>query len=356
MRFLNKNLLYFGMIICPQFAVAQDIKGISFSHENWEVYCSNIGTCRAAGYSEYDEVDHPATILLVRKAGANQQVSAEFALSGDESELAKKVIKNIHFYVNEKDLGLVVSEQSNLPITGTLTQIQTNNLLKYANQSAKIEFKNNDYRWIISDKGMTASLLKMDDFQKRLGTTGALVKKGQKDESNVLKPQIKLIVKKVKTSNKPYLTLTPKSKQYKPVLDTLMQSKPKPEDDIDSCEGNVGEDGSNQNINLYHLTNHKVLASMLCWRAAYNEGYGMWVLDESLKGKANFITNIASGFEDSTIDSFQKGRGIGDCISTSNWVWDGQQFVKTQDMWTGMCIGIAAGGVWQLDRIESIVK
>ncbi|MES0382920.1 hypothetical protein AB0862_034220, partial [Acinetobacter baumannii] len=26
------------------------------------------------------------------------------------------------------------------------------------------------------------------------------------------------------------------------------------------------------------------------------------------------------------------------------------------DMWTGMCKGLAAGGVWELDRIESVVK
>ncbi|MGK7828972.1 hypothetical protein ACSRC8_06285, partial [Acinetobacter baumannii] len=27
-----------------------------------------------------------------------------------------------------------------------------------------------------------------------------------------------------------------------------------------------------------------------------------------------------------------------------------------KDMWTGMCNGLAAGGVWELDRIESVVK
>ena len=30
--------------------------------------------------------------------------------------------------------------------------------------------------------------------------------------------------------------------------------------------------------------------------------------------------------------------------------------VTTKDMWTGMCKGLAAGGVWELDQIEAVVK
>ena len=98
------------------------------------------------------------------------------------------------------------------------------------------------------------------------------------------------------------------------------------------------------------------MATTLCWRAAYNEGYGMWVLDASLKGPATFITETASDFSEGHIYSAQKGRGIGDCWAIAEWVWNGQQFVQTVDRWTGMCKGLAAGGVWDLDQIEAVVK
>jgi len=94
----------------------------------------------------------------------------------------------------------------------------------------------------------------------------------------------------------------------------------------------------------------------LCWRGAYNEGSGAWVLDESLTTKPNFVTEHASEFYAGIISSSQKGRGIGDCWSSDEWVWDGQKFVHTKDMWTGMCKGLAAGGVWELDQVEAIVK
>ncbi|MDI9658247.1 DUF1176 domain-containing protein, partial [Acinetobacter baumannii] len=46
----------------------------------------------------------------------------------------------------------------------------------------------------------------------------------------------------------------------------------------------------------------------------------------------------------------------GDCWASEAWVWAGKSFVHTKVMWTGMCNGLAAGGVWELDRIDSVVK
>ena len=80
------------------------------------------------------------------------------------------------------------------------------------------------------------------------------------------------------------------------------------------------------------------------------------MLDESVAGIAIFVTEHASDFGEEISSSSQKGRGIGVSWSSNEWVWDGQKFVHTKDMWTGMCKGLAAGGVWELDLIESVVK
>ncbi|MCH7329790.1 DUF1176 domain-containing protein [Acinetobacter modestus] len=336
---------------------AQEIKGISFSHQDWEIYCSNTGTCRAAGYQNEDGKNEPASVLLTRKAGAKQTVSAEFALANFEQEsLPAAKLQNIHFYVNGNDLGQVSVDGTEFPIMGKLSTNQVNGLLQQAKQKTDIVFKNSNVQWQISDAGMTASLLKMDDFQKRIGTVGALIKKGNADESKVLTAQPKLVVKKVKTADKPYLTLQPKTKQYQSVYPLLMAAQPIPKEE-GFCEGIYNGDGTeSQPIELYKLSNNKVLAMTLCWRAAYNEGYGAWVLDQSLTGKATLVTEHASDFGLGVMSSAQKGRGIGDCWSSDEWVWDGQKFVHTKDMWAGMCKGLAAGGVWELDKIEAIVK
>ncbi|MCE1270032.1 MAG: DUF1176 domain-containing protein [Acinetobacter sp.] len=345
------------LFVMSSTSFAQEIKGISFSHQDWEIYCSNTGTCRAAGYQNEEGQNEPVSLLLTRQAGAKQVVSAAFALANfEEQSLPAVKLKNIHFYVNGKDLGQVAVDGADFPIMGKLSANQVNGLLQQAKQKTEIVFKNANLHWQISDKGMTAVLLKMDDFQKRIGTVGALIKKGKADESTVLAAQPKFTVKQIKTSSKPYLTLRPTDKRYAALYQNLMAAQPIPKQE-GFCEGAYdGKQTAPQAIDLYKLTNKKVLAATLCWRGAYNEGYGAWVLDESLANKATFVTEHSSEFYNGILSSSQKGRGIGDCWSSDEWVWDGQRFVHTLDRWTGMCRGLAAGGVWDLDQIEAIVK
>lgn len=355
-----KNLLSGCCLVAmSSVAVAQEIKGIAFFHQNWEMYCSNTGTCRAAGYQADAAGDNPASLLLTRQAGAKQAVTAKFALAlYDEQSIPAHKLKNIRFYLNGKDLGQVTVDGNESPLMGKLSASQVTALLQQAQQKSEIVFKNASFQWQISDAGMTATLLKMDDFQKRVGTVGALVKKGKGDESKVLKAQPKRVIKRVNTATEPYLTLQPSNKQYPSIYQRLMAAQLTPKEE-GFCEGayDYARDGAqSQPIQLYKLSNHKVLAMSLCWRAAYNEGYGAWVMDESLKGKATFVTEHASDFGAGVIGSAQKGRGVGDCWSSSEWVWDGQKFVQSRDMWTGMCKGLAAGGVWELDLIEAVVK
>src|SRR5690606_40462440 len=143
--------------------------------------------------------------------------------------------------------------------------------------------------------------------QKRTGTVGALVKEGAENESRVFAVQPKSVVKKVNTAARPYLTLQPNTEQYQALHTLLMAAQPALQDAHAFCEG-IPEDtvAKPQAIEIYKLTNQKVLATTLCWRGAYNEGYGAWVLDESLKGKATFVTEFASDFASGEIRSAHK--------------------------------------------------
>ncbi len=336
--------------------LAKEIQGMSFSHQDWEVYCSNTGTCRAAGYQDDHLQNMPATILLTRKAGAKQTVQGTFALSSFDQALDSKKLNNLNFFINHQDYGRVNINISEQLLTGTLNSKQLNALLQQSRKKVNLVFKNAYYTWQVSDAGMTATLLKMDDFQKRMGTVAALVKPGTADESKVLAAQPKRVVIKVKTPEKPYLILQPKTRQYQNLHPLLMAARPTQSDAAEFCEGIYdGEGAKPQAIELYKLTNNKVLATTLCWRGAYNEGYGVWVINQSLTGKPSFVTESASDFAAGEISSAQKGRGIGDCWKTSEWIWQGQAFVQTVDRWSGMCKGFA-GGAWDLDLIEAVVK
>ncbi|GAA5015609.1 DUF1176 domain-containing protein [Acinetobacter puyangensis] len=355
---MQKTSFYLGLlsfsVLFSTFAHAE--KGIYFSHQNWEIACDNVGTCQAAGY-QADDGDMPASILLTRKAGAKQAVTAEFVLSTYEQQTPAQA-KSLKLYSNHIDLGQVnLDSDDGELITGKLSSKQVQALLANSQQRQNIEFKNaGQQQWQISDLGMTAVLLKMDDVQKRVGTTGALIKKGTASEKNVLKAKALPIIHYVKIDPKLIRRIQPEQPEYQKLAQILFKSLKDPE----SCEviidGDQWHTDAREPIHIARLTADKVLVSTFCWRGAYNEGYGYWVMNKNLTGPAENVTTSASDFDQGIIYSSQKGRGIGDCWSIAQWVWNGQKFVQSEDYWTGMCKGIAAGGIWELKQISIIVK
>jgi len=358
MKQIAQISFFLGSSILAPVSLAQNIQPMVFSHGEWEIACSNIGTCRAAGFQSEntDEDLQPASILITRKAGERQPVKIEYLLSNDEELSIKDPIR---LWLNGQDYGVVSSPKNTEELlSGEFNGKQVQALLKLANQNVKIEFKNKTEHWIVSDAGMTAVLLKMDDFQKRIGTIGALIRKGTKNETGILKSQPKTIVKRVKTDEKEYLTLAPHSPQYNSVLSSLITAKTKQNGADDNCEGTYDsdQDGYNfGNIQLYKLSHQRVLATMLCWRGAYNAGYGAWVLNESLQGPAVLVTDSMTDLSSGELYASHKGRGLGDCWSHEQWIWNGQNFIHTEEGWTGACKGFA-GGAWSLEKIETDVR
>ncbi|WP_251271729.1 DUF1176 domain-containing protein, partial [Enterobacter hormaechei] len=71
------------------------------------------------------------------------------------------------------------------------------------------------------------------------------------------------------------------------------------------------------------------LIQALCWRAAYNDGYATWVVDKAFMTQPQLVTTDASSYADGVLTFFNKGRGIADCISGEERVWDGKTFVQS---------------------------
>lgn len=351
MHYKISCLLSVCTLLLSSAALAKPLQGIEFSHLDWELYCSNTGTCKAAGYQESDG-EQAVSILLTRKAGANQSVQGEVAIGDYEGERKANTLKNIKLYVNGQSYGAIQGD-FNKSMTLALSKAQVNAILQQSKQDAEIVLKNQYEQWQVSSKGMTAVLLKMDDFQQRVGTVGALVKKGPKDESQVLAAQPKLVVKKAVLPKSEATVLKADHPDYNKTLKRLLAAIPA--EQVEYCDTEYSPDES-RDIELYSLGPKQQLAMMLCWRGAYNAGSGAWLLDDRQGSKTQYITNQANGFSESELNGSQKERGLGDCWSIYQWVWDGENFIQTEDSWRGMCRLIAAGGVWDLDKIEAVVK
>ncbi|WP_353613456.1 DUF1176 domain-containing protein [Mangrovibacter phragmitis] len=339
-----------AMVFCSVPALAQD-SGVSFSHKNWEVVCDNTLTCRAAGYSP--EEGQGGSVLLTRKAGAGSAVTGKVMLAEvDEGESTP--VAQLALWINGQPAGALTPTKND---DWQLSQQQTQRLVAAIKGSGKVEFKGGPEPFVLSGDGAYAVLLKMDDVQGRIGTPGALTKKGDKPESSVLAAIPAPVIQKVKTASAQPRPLTaPELKILKPQLLATLGGDDMCDNLSDSQEQGDSQMPGDNEVTLQPLDNSHSLISALCWRAAYNEGYGYWVIDKSLAGKPVLVTTSGSDYTDGEISESQKGRGIGDCWWNASWVWDGAAFRKSHEGGTGSCRYLRLGGTWDLPLWVAQVK
>ena len=320
--------------------------GLSFWHEDWELACDNTRTCRAAGY-QADNDELAVSVLLSRKAGPGEPVTGELMIGqyGENEALTRLPARfKVTMRVNGHAVGRLAIEQNRL--VAKLSEKQVAALLAAMHREADIEWVAEDVVWRLSDKGAAAVLLKMDDFQGRVGTQGAAFKKGSRDESRVL-PALTVPVVTAAALAKPradddrFLKRNPKM-----LRDALMAGVKG-----DECYALMEDGDEPAELSAVRLSETKMLVSGECWRGAYNVGIGYWVVDDAPPYRAVLVTTGGSGFSDSSITATQKGRGLGDCWSSDAWIWDGTKFVHSESSTTGMCKLLAPGGGWSLPTI-----
>jgi hypothetical protein len=320
------------------------LPGTGFSHNDWELACDNTMTCRAAGYNAEDE--SPASILLTRKAGPTEPVRAEVKLGVDDN--GKRPSGKLRIRIDGRDYGRLLVDAESAKLTGKQVEV----LLVSLRGSSTIEIAIGDDVWPISSNGSSAVLLKMDEFQGRLGTPGALIRRGKRSEDSVAKP---LAVPVVRAAPLVPGQLQDKALEKDPpasLIKALRATFKSPDD----CEGLFAKGARPEGFKVTRLSPKKLLVTARCWLGAYNEGNGCWVVDDSPPFHAVLVTESASSSENGSISSAQKGRGPGDCWFGDEWTWDGEQFVQTRSFSTGMCKGIEPGGAWTLPTLVTEVQ
>ncbi len=324
--------------------------GLEFGHEDWTLACDNTRTCRAAGYQRDDGDSEPVSILLTRPGGPGQRVSAELMLGQyEETTLPKQ----LQLQINDAKPALLQYDAD--AGTATLSEAQVSTLLASLTRISRIVLIAEDgRRWTVSDRGASAVLLKMDEFQGRLGTPGALVRKGTRAEASVLPALPVPVVTVVKAPpTRPADTALATSTALRAALAAATSA--------DDCaalhpDDSMFADEGPQQITVQRLSADKLLVSQNCWRAAYNTGDGYWVVNDRAPYHPTLVTASAADGDVRSIEQAHKGRGLGDCWYTASWVWNGTRFVKSAEANSGLCRLVAAGGAWQMPTLVSEVK
>ena len=346
-------------------AYGNPFEGEGFVKDDWQLVCDNTLTCRAAGYgSEDGDTAKPASILLTA-VPKQRAIEAELMLQNvDDEESAPEIAwlnqhgSQVLLYLNNKAYGKVQLDSESL--SGTLNTTQIEQLLAHSRQNTKIEFRSGAYTWSVSDKGLTAILLKLDEVQGRVGTPLALVssKANQRMIPKSAKPIPKIYMPPIYPSYDAKRYLDPiRAKSWRANIYSWITVNAKENLD-DECSLLNPENYEWSDDNEWTLTpidaNH-TLASHVCWRGAYNQGEGFWVIDHEKPTKPTLITYSGGSYEDGQIFASHRGRGPGDCVSVNEWTWNGTTFVKSSAFDTGLCRMIQLGGAWILPTYVSEV-
>jgi hypothetical protein len=320
--------------------------GIEFVHHDWFLACDNTGTCRAAGYGPAS-ADSPLGLMLERAGGPGTPVRARLRLAEDgESALPDGAMRLL---VNGRDLGPVQDTGADEAVTLRPAQIEA--LLAVLPGQARIEvIDNNGTRWPISDHGAAAVLLKMDEVQGRLGTPGALVRRGARSESTVPAAHARpVIVSAALPAQRPEDSALAGSEALRDALIATLG-------DSDDCPRLIEFKGTPELV-IERLDDRHVLVQALCQMGAYNFSNGFWIARDQPPFVPQTVTLEAEGFSrvERTLYARSKGRGIGDCISGSDWLWDGSRFQPSSAFSTGLCRGMP-GGHWMLPTLVSEVR
>ena len=384
---ISTTMIMIAVSLLSVHAIADDaygtpFEGWGFVKDDWQLVCDNTLTCRAAGYANVDTASQErlsASMLMTIVAG-EQLPRAEVRLIDGKNRkqqtlVSDQLLKNtnkVELLLNDKSYGMV---QFSSDGKGQLSRTQIQQLLKLANQNTKIQFMSGIYQWQVSDQGLAAILLKLDEVQGRIGTSLAFISKNNSNRQTP-KKALKIPIVKKDTSYLDDVALEAGKQALDPKELAYFQSNINKWIDIDSgqftgskyamddCELINPKSDSSINLAKYSSNNldwdftpvnaNYTLASHLCWQGAYNMGAGFWLINHAKPSKPILITTSASDYSDGEIYAIHKDRGIGDCWNSKTWVWTGKTFALTEDSSTGMCRGFA-GGAWNLPTYTSKV-
>ena len=361
-------------------AYGDPFEGWGFVKDDWQVVCDNTLTCRAAGYAEESANSDPVSILIVvEPKKALPKVYVDFIYSDDEfyqsspDDSSDTVIdtesSHTELWLNDKNYG-AINSRSDDDSRYMLDENQTKQLLRHARLNTKIEVRVGSDRWTISDKGMGAVLLKLDEVQGRVGTSIALVSKNHASKQTPKSAKPTPVIKKAFAySEKDNKTLSASKQAYFQaninkwvnINDPLLVGS---EEKMGDCElvnpkteayQQMAEYGSSMlDWEFIPIDATHTLAVHSCWMGAYNAASGYWLIDNAKPRNPQLITTAGNDYSDGEIWAVHKDRGLGDCWNRLVWVWDGQTFAKSEDSSSGMCRGFA-GGAWDLPSYVSEV-
>jgi len=294
--------------------------------KDWTVVCDNLRACTVAGFGS-DESELPAVLRLTRTGAAGAPASIEIDQPDSEAGLGgKPPVLAVDGKVVLTARAQPLSEAGGFTVV--LDDAQVGPLLGAARNGAELTIRAGDETvGRVSLAGMVAALRYADDQQKRAGTLTAMIAKGAAPASKVPAPP-----------SAPILRAAPA------IAQTGLPGKPPAAVQALARKAEC-DDATGAEPQAARLSADKVLWRMPCGGGAYNFDSLFVVIDRA--GKAapapglddGVATNADYDPKTRILSSYNKGRGVGDCGHSTDWVWTGEAFVLSASTVMPVCRG-----------------
>ncbi|WP_156348620.1 DUF1176 domain-containing protein [Sphingomonas sp. Leaf23] len=286
---------------------------------NWAAGCDNGGTCQAGSLMPEDG-DAPAlTVSIERAAGPDAPVAIRLR---SQETIALPLTAQIDGEAvarggTQQDDAITLTDAPAMALAAKLAAGKTLTLIDAKGQRVAP----------LSLPGASAALRWIDDRQGRVGTTGAIVARGTSPDTRPAPP-----VPVVRAA-----TIRGEAALLDPLLITSMRKQAE-------CDG-----GDLPDVTTKTLDGPRTLAIVPCAEGAYNILSALFVIERGAAVPASFDTPVAGDsdgdlvynatFEDGILDTFAKGRGLGDCGVTQRYAWDGTRFRLVEQRVMDECRG-----------------
>jgi len=302
-------------------AVAVTGTGELKTFKDWTVGCDNGRACQGVGQYSAENMDL-ISVSIARGAGATDAPKIWFRLQDSPA---------IDLAADGRRLGVsfVNDEENQTVAAGSAARV-----IDAFRTAGKIELVGAGGKIIgqLSSLGASAAMLYMDEQQRRIDTVTALVRKGAKPASAVPPPPALPAVRRAPASGPPRKLTTAQIRQ------------------IQQANADCTDDDVSDKVEYARIDAHTTLAivNAVCASGAYNYyGIPLLIRDNSKREVARFegrkaddlLMNLSWKSKERLLDSYFKGRGIGDCGGGSDWAWDGTRFRLVRSRMMDECLG-----------------
>ena len=312
-------------------AVAQTPRNFSSetrTFRDWTAVCDNGNDCAAYGPAE----DNGGFVMVKIAAGpeARPQVFADSWALEASTEVLRLDIDGLNYSGKSKNRGEFNVLTIDRPSDQLMNALANGRAMTLSAGGRTVS---------VSLTGAAAAFLWIDERQGRLGTTTALIRKGNRPASSVpAAPALPRVTAaaSVAQNNLP--------KALSPHVTALPRAR-------ECAAEHQGMAHGNDDWAVHRLEADMLLWELPCGAGAYNfsQAYVLSANDGSGARSVEFPTPrgpaqslVNSNFDSATnsIGAFGKGRGLGDCGNMGSWTWTGREFVLRTEINMDHCLGI----------------